>query len=120
LRSAIFCPEFNSLKLYFFPQKVSGHSAHPACFQWFAGMAMFSVVRGNGLKMAMILHIFSFLVTFCLAQRNDAELFSQQQEAFCLLWKNSRIDQQYSLSTLCFRRVRKFGDQVQTQLFAIY
>jgi hypothetical protein len=66
--------------------------------------------------MATILLIFSILVTFCKAQRNDAELFSQQQEAFCLLWKNTRIEQQHSLATLCFKRVRKFGDQVQTLL----
>jgi hypothetical protein len=78
------------------------------------GMVAFHV------KMVAFLLIFIFLTsTFCSAQRNEAELFTQHQEAFCLLWKNSRIEQQYALATLCFRRVRQFGDQVHTLLLAL-
>jgi hypothetical protein len=57
--------------------------------------------------------------TFCAAQRNEAELFAQHQEAFCQLWKHSRIEQQQALADLCFRRVRRFGDQVQIFLLII-
>jgi hypothetical protein len=47
-----------------------------------------------------------------VGQKNEVELMTKQQEAFCALWKKSRIEQQYALSDLCYRRVRKFGNQV--------
>jgi hypothetical protein len=51
------------------------------------------------------------------AQKNDQELFEQQQIAFCQLWKNSPVDRKFSLSRLCFVLTRKFDNQVYSQMF---
>jgi hypothetical protein len=58
----------------------------------------------------LILTFASFSIS--TGQKNEVELLVKQQEAFCELWKKSRVEQQFALSDLCYRRVRKFGNQV--------
>jgi hypothetical protein len=60
-----------------------------------------------------MVEVFIFFVGLAFAQRNEVELYSQHQTAFCELWKTTHIYQIHSLETLCHRRVRRYGDQVR-------
>jgi hypothetical protein len=44
-------------------------------------------------------------------------LYTQHQATFCKLLKDTYLYQIHSLENLCYRRVRRYGDQVKDFLF---